>query len=269
MDLFIYADGASKGNPGDAGVGVVMQEHSKTVREISEYIGHATAPESEYMAIIRGLQEAVVMGADRISVYCDSSVVVKCIREEMRPHAPAEMVLLNEALGLFGNFRAVRVNWMHRDKNARADALATQAVEKHRDAEIDAGFYSNLHLGFLVRGLPEGAMLKRTETGWSVELPRLGLDSLQATGERPEVAIKSLMAEYARLSSANKRESIQKPSGRQRRAAIASAEQADDGAGDSRRITPAGIRALGLAVASEQERGAVEPMGAAGTQKAF
>ena len=57
----IYTDGACAGNPGMAGVGVVIKEHGETVRKISQNIGEATNNIAEYMAVIYALQEALLI----------------------------------------------------------------------------------------------------------------------------------------------------------------------------------------------------------------
>ena len=59
MKVFeIFTDGASKGNPGPAGIGVLIKANGKTVCEVSEAIGQATNNVAEYTALIRGLKEA-------------------------------------------------------------------------------------------------------------------------------------------------------------------------------------------------------------------
>lgn len=215
MDLFIYADGASKGNPGDAGIGIVVEHLCKTVREISEYIGHATAQEAEFRAIIRSLQEAEVMGASRVTIYSDCSHAVNYINGGRNPQTPDEVALTSEAVDLIGAFRSVRVRWIHREKNTRADQLATAGVEKHRAREIDAGLYSNIYLGSILRNVPDGTILERIGDGWVARLP---MPPIEITGESPEIVIKELSAQYERMIDADKRESVQKHSGWGRRA---------------------------------------------------
>ena len=56
--LAIYVDGASRGNPGPAAIGVVVKSGNKVVREIGEFIGRFTNNVAEYRALIRGLEEA-------------------------------------------------------------------------------------------------------------------------------------------------------------------------------------------------------------------
>ena len=61
----IFTDGACSGNPGMAGLGVVIREHGKTIKEISQIIGKSTNNVAEYMAVIFALQEALIQKADK------------------------------------------------------------------------------------------------------------------------------------------------------------------------------------------------------------
>jgi len=68
MKLKIFTDGASRGNPGDAGIGIVIKQDGKVVREVSDYLGKAPNNVAEYMAMIRGLTEAIELG-DKDIIY--------------------------------------------------------------------------------------------------------------------------------------------------------------------------------------------------------
>ncbi|MBI5049360.1 MAG: ribonuclease HI family protein [Nitrospirae bacterium] len=96
FDAEIYCDGASSGNPGNSGIGVIIRHKPVqssprprpdasgrggqfTVRRISEYIGTATNNTAEYRALIRGLKEASALGFKKIKVFLDSELLVKQI----------------------------------------------------------------------------------------------------------------------------------------------------------------------------------------------
>src|SRR4030067_609249 len=78
----IYCDGASSGNPGRAGIGVVIQVrgHLHKDYKISEYIGIATNNVAEYSALIRGLEEARSLGLKKIEIFLESELLVRQIK---------------------------------------------------------------------------------------------------------------------------------------------------------------------------------------------
>ncbi|MCX5712517.1 MAG: reverse transcriptase-like protein, partial [Candidatus Omnitrophica bacterium] len=71
-EIEIYIDGAAKGNPGPAGIGVVICHGGVTIKNIDKYIGKATNNVAEYTALIYGLQEAIAMKAEIIKINTDS-----------------------------------------------------------------------------------------------------------------------------------------------------------------------------------------------------
>ena len=75
----IYIDGASKGNPGESGIGVVILSGGEVIKNISSYIGKATNNVAEYTALIYALQEALVLKADDICIRTDSQLLYRQI----------------------------------------------------------------------------------------------------------------------------------------------------------------------------------------------
>ena len=65
-NLEVYIDGASKGNPGPSGIGVVIYSNGRIIKNISSYIGHATNNFAEYTALIYALQEALILKAETL-----------------------------------------------------------------------------------------------------------------------------------------------------------------------------------------------------------
>ncbi len=69
----IYADGASRGNPGPAAIGaIVKDERGRLITSISHRIGRATNNQAEYRAIIAALEEAARLGAKQVEIKTDS-----------------------------------------------------------------------------------------------------------------------------------------------------------------------------------------------------
>lgn len=125
----LYADGASRGNPGPAGIGVVLcDQKGNTIAEVSEHIGRATNNVAEYKALIRGLEEALSRGITRLGVLVDSQLLARQLSGEYRVRAPHLAKLYSRATHLIEQFEQVWVVPLPRGGNLRADALAKKAA---------------------------------------------------------------------------------------------------------------------------------------------
>lgn len=130
--LIIYTDGASRGNPGEAGIGVVIyNDQEEVVQEISEYLGQATNNVAEYTALIRGLEEGLKIGGDQVEVYADSELLVKQLKGEYRVKNPGLIPLFQKITNLRGNFESFNITHVRREYNKRADMLANQAIDQN------------------------------------------------------------------------------------------------------------------------------------------
>lgn len=128
--LALYVDGASRGNPGPTGIGVVIKDQSgRTVAEISEFIGRATNNVAEYRALIRGLDEAAALGAHAVVVRSDSELLVRQLTGEYKVKSPDLSPLHLEAHRLLKGFPKATVERIQRGENAAADALANRALD--------------------------------------------------------------------------------------------------------------------------------------------
>lgn len=125
----IYIDGASKGNPGHAGVGVIICQDGLVLKNISNYIGKATNNFAEYTALIYALEEALIIKADIIKINTDSQLLCRQVNKEYKVKSPGIIGLYNRALHLMSAFREVSINYIPRGDNRGADKLATQAVK--------------------------------------------------------------------------------------------------------------------------------------------
>lgn len=131
MDRFeatLCTDGASKGNPGPASIGVLIQDaEGLTLAEISELIGNATNNEAEYTALIRGLEEAKLLGLKRIRWITDSELAHRQWIGQYKVRSPRLQGLYAKAKLLAAEFEAVVPEHVLRESNAKADALANAA----------------------------------------------------------------------------------------------------------------------------------------------
>jgi len=128
--LRLHVDGASRGNPGEAGFGVhVTAEDGSTVASLYGYLGRATNNVAEYQALLHGLRYAVSRGASRVEVFSDSELLVRQIAGRYRVKSPGLLPLHREAQGLLARFERSRVAHVPRERNTEADALANRAVD--------------------------------------------------------------------------------------------------------------------------------------------
>ncbi|MGI5839845.1 MAG: ribonuclease HI family protein [bacterium] len=129
-ELIIYTDGASRGNPGPAGIGVVVTDPAgKIIREVSAGIGMTTNNVAEYQALLRGMTEAKELAATRLRAYADSELMVKQMsgiyqvkNEGLKPYYDAAQKLRRE----FAHFS---LEYIPREENKRADALSKQGSQ--------------------------------------------------------------------------------------------------------------------------------------------
>lgn len=129
-ELHLFIDGASKGNPGPAGIGILIASPSgETIQEIGESIGHTTNNVAEYRALIRGLEEALVHQARKVKVQTDSQLLARQMEGRYKINAPHLRSLREEAVALCRRFpEGVTLTHVLRGDNARADALANEGV---------------------------------------------------------------------------------------------------------------------------------------------
>lgn len=126
--LEIYVDAATAGNPGPSAIGIFIKGEGHQIK-IGEFIGTATNHIAEFMALIRGLQEAKKLGAAIVSVRSDSKIVVSSIEKEYVKNEDYKP-LLEEALALSQQFEYFFIKWIPDVQNKAADALARQAIQK-------------------------------------------------------------------------------------------------------------------------------------------
>lgn len=128
----LYADGASRGNPGAASIGAVLYApgNPDPVVEISEAIGTTTNNVAEYRAVIAGLEAAVARGVERLVVRLDSQLLVRQIEGDYKVKAAGLKPLHRRAVELLGSIPSAVLEHVPREKNAVADALANAALDR-------------------------------------------------------------------------------------------------------------------------------------------
>lgn len=133
-ELLIHIDGAAKGNPGPAAIGLVGHTpEGDPVFEHSRYIGETTNNVAEYTALIQGLKIALEKGFKKVRVASDSELLVRQINGLYRVKTPHLQTLFDQAVRLMEQFKEVDVFHVPREQNKEADALANQAIKKRAE----------------------------------------------------------------------------------------------------------------------------------------
>ena len=141
--LIIYTDGGSRGNPGHAGIGVVIvDEKGNTIKEYFQEIGERTNNEAEYEAVIFAFQKAKhLFGKENakkmeLEMRLDSSLVARQLRGEYKISTETLIPLFIKAWNLRLDFAKISFVEISREQNKEADRLANQAMDKKENAEL-------------------------------------------------------------------------------------------------------------------------------------
>lgn len=128
---FIYCDGSSRGNPGPAAIGVSFQNRDGEEEFfLSEKIGTATNNVAEWSALKRGMEEAIEKGLVNVKFRLDSELVVKQMKGEYKVKNNDLLTYKIECEKLKTKFISFEIQYIPREQNSRADALANLAQDK-------------------------------------------------------------------------------------------------------------------------------------------
>jgi ribonuclease HI len=130
----IYTDGASKGNPGPASIGVICyQDETKkhTLFKISKKIGTATNNIAEWTALISALESSIDLHLNDILLHLDSELVVKQFKGEYKTKNPELLQLKEKAIQLAKKIPNLKIQHIRRELNKEADKLANEAFLKN------------------------------------------------------------------------------------------------------------------------------------------
>lgn len=122
-------DGGSRGNPGPAGAGFVVQSGGATVCRGGRFLGVCTNNVAEYEALISGLECALALGYDDVTVYADSELLVRQMNGQYRVKNANLRPLFERARELLARFQTSRIAHVRREQNTEADALANEAMD--------------------------------------------------------------------------------------------------------------------------------------------
>jgi ribonuclease H / adenosylcobalamin/alpha-ribazole phosphatase len=139
--VVVEADGGARGNPGPAGFGAVVRDSAteSVLAERSGSLGVTTNNVAEYTGLIEGLAAAAELGARDVAVRMDSKLVVEQMSGRWQIRHAGLRPLAAKAAALVAGFDAVRFEWVPRERNKHADALANRAMDDAAGVMSDRG----------------------------------------------------------------------------------------------------------------------------------
>lgn len=131
--LHLFTDGGSRGNPGQAAIGCVLEDPSRgtMLREHAERIGIQTNNVAEYRALIEGLKIADRYHPNRLVCHLDSELIVRQLKGEYKVRMPTLLPFVEEIRKLSEHFPSIEFRHIPRADNFRADALVNRALDEH------------------------------------------------------------------------------------------------------------------------------------------
>jgi ribonuclease HI len=139
VTLFAYTDGASRGNPGESGIGFLLRDNGgNVIFSASGYIGQTTNNSAEYEALLRCLEKAASLGCTKLIVHSDSELMVRQLRGEYR-------VKDKNLQKYFEKVRTVlaaapftfEIKHIARTLNREADVLANEGIDRKQPLVLE------------------------------------------------------------------------------------------------------------------------------------
>jgi ribonuclease HI len=126
----LWTDGAARGNPGPAGIGVMLKTPAGEVLAAeARFLGHTTNNVAEYRALLLGLECALERGVKRLEVRADSELLIKQLLGKYRVKNEGLRPLFQQATELIKRFESVELRHVRREHNVEADRLANQGID--------------------------------------------------------------------------------------------------------------------------------------------
>ena len=131
MSWQIYVDGASSGNPGDSGAGmVIFDENGTEISRDSIFLGKMTNNMAEYEALLRALEKAQEDGAQDLVVYTDSLLVANQVIGTYKINNDILRQYVVKIKNIISNFDHFAIQYIPREQNKIADKLAKNGIKK-------------------------------------------------------------------------------------------------------------------------------------------
>ena len=131
----IYIDGASRGNPGDSGIGIFFKNNEQY--NFKKYIGIGTNNNAEYTALITALEISILLKSSiksnflKLVVHTDSMLVANQINGNWKVKDPEIKILFTRAKELIEELEQFSISHIRRELNSEADLLANEAINEY------------------------------------------------------------------------------------------------------------------------------------------
>ncbi|WP_078391088.1 ribonuclease HI family protein [Shouchella patagoniensis] len=127
--IHLYTDGASAGDPGVSGAGIVIVQNDGHVSEHRYHLGEMTNHEAEFAALNIALSLCLDKGFKHVSARTDSKLVSDCIDKRYVKNK-LFATYLTEVLEKIDAFELFFIKWVPSKQNKKADELARLAIRE-------------------------------------------------------------------------------------------------------------------------------------------
>lgn len=132
----LSVDGAARGNPGQAGAGIVLEIADGPIHRFGEYLGEATNNVAEYRALLTGMEKAAELGVRELKVRSDSELIVRQLNGQYRVKSPHLQDLYFTVIKAISLFDKVTFTHVPREENKEADRMANLAIDAKGKVEL-------------------------------------------------------------------------------------------------------------------------------------
>lgn len=129
MKWVLYCDGASRGNPGEAGAGALLIDENGKEISLTRFLGKKTNNQAEYEALLLGLKELQKRGATEVEVKADSELLVRQLNGQYRVKHEGLVPLYKQAKDMLNSFTKTTIRHIPREENKKADRLSNEAID--------------------------------------------------------------------------------------------------------------------------------------------
>ena len=132
----LHTDGGSRGNPGPAGCGIVIEYEGGPKVGYYRYLGEVTNNEAEYAGLVRGLTILSEMKVKNVAAFADSELMCNQINGKYQVKHPVLKSYYDEAKKIITTFDTFSMTHVLREKNKDADKMANKAMDLRKDGEM-------------------------------------------------------------------------------------------------------------------------------------
>ena len=144
MNTIIFADGASKNNPGEASAAAVIAHNGKIIRTHGLKLGVQTNNVAEYHGLLLALYTAIDFGIKNPVIRMDSNLVVQQFLGAWKCKEPTLKALLAKAQALKGHFESIDIAWVAREENTLADQAGNDILDGTIQESVPVGYGLNV-----------------------------------------------------------------------------------------------------------------------------